>query len=416
MSLARTCTLLLLAAWGCGNETEFGDTSAPASGDAGTPVLLTIVKSEPVGATCAFAGQRTLVGLDTNANATLEPGEVLSATVVCNGAGVTLPADGCPTRETRQLPPAEASWHDSLEIIGPGFIALKGSGEAQRASYYTRKIRVRLDKQGCLSTGEELRVQGYAHSVAGTPSSVLDDLCIRPSALAATATTHVRFSVNLDANSTVPSWTWDGSSPASSSNFPSSVVVIDSLGNGHQLTVYFRKSDAAHWQWHAVADGSELVGSTPGRPVEGASGTLRFSIDGALEAETAGTSSWQFVGAAPTQEIQIDFGSSLQGDRGDGLDGTTNFASPSTTNAVQQDGYAAGSLSGMRVSDLGLFWGSYTNGQSRVMAQIPIASFPVADALVRACNDLWVATPASGQASLGLPGTFDRGSFLPIVD
>lgn len=416
MLLARTCTVLLLAAYGCGNETEFGDVSAPASGDAGAPALLTIVQPEPVGAACQFAGQRTLVGLDTNASGVLEPGEVVSATVVCNGAGVTVPVQGCPSRETRQLPPAEASWHDSLEIIGPGFIPLTGSGDAQRARYYARKLRVRLDKQGCLSTGEELRVQGYARSLAGTPSSELADLCVGPSALAATSTTHVRFSVNLDANSTAPSTAWNGESPASSSNFPSSVHVTDSLGNGHQLTVYFRKSDAARWQWHAVADGSELVGGTPGRLVEGASGTLRFSTDGALEAETAGTSSWQFVGAAPTQEIQFDFGSSLQGDRGDGLDGTTNFASPSTTNDVQQDGYAAGVLSAMRVSDRGLTSGSYTNGQSRAMAQIPIANFPVADALVRACNDLWVATPASGEVTLGLPGTFERGSFLPIVD
>jgi flagellar hook protein FlgE len=407
----------VLAAWGCGNQTDFDEASAPASRDGGTAALLTILQPEPVGATCQFAGQRTLVGLDTNTNGVLEPTEVLNATVVCNGAGVTLPAEGCPSRETRQLPPLEASWHDSLEVIGPGFIALKGSGEAQRASYYARKTRVRLDKQGCLSTGEELRVQAYASSLAGTPSSVIGDLCIGPSALAATATTQVRFSVNLDANSTAPSSTWNGSSPASTSSFPSSVTVYDSLGNGHQLTVYFRRTDLAHWEWHAVVDGSEIAGATPGLPVERASGTLRFSTDGALEVELEGTSSsWQFVGAAPTQAIQFDFGSSLHGDRGNGLDGTTNFASPSTTQNVEQDGYAAGSLSGMHVSDLGVVLGAYTNGQSRAMAQIPIASFPLADALVRACNDLWVATPASGEATLGLPGTFDRGSFLPIVD
>ena len=298
-----------------------------------------------------------------------------------------------------------------LALSGDGFFVVNGTASGVSGNFYSRAGQFHLDKDGFVVNTDDLKLQGYPADSRGQILGTLSDLRIGPTALPATSTAGVRLGVNVDANSTVPANAFDPTNPAATSNFPSSVTVYDSLGNGHQITTYFNKTGTNDWEWHAVVDGAEITGGTPGVPFEGASGTLAFSTDGALQTETTVQSTWDFVGATAGQQIAFDFGSSID-DGGTGLDGTTNFASPSTTNAATQDGYAAGSVTGINVAATGVITGVFTNGQRRVLGQVAVAAFKSVDGLQRAGQGLWVQTEDSGEALMGGASTGGRGAIL----
>jgi hypothetical protein len=60
------------------------------------------------------------------------------------------------------------------------------------------------------------------------------------------------------------------------------MTVYDSLGTGHTVDVYFRKTADNAWEYHAIADGSEITGGTAGTNVELGTGAFTFTTDGAL--------------------------------------------------------------------------------------------------------------------------------------
>jgi flagellar hook protein FlgE len=298
-----------------------------------------------------------------------------------------------------------------LALSGDGFFVVNGIASGVSGNFYSRAGQFHLDKDGFVVNTDDLKLQGYAADSRGQILGQLGDLRIGPTALPATATAGVRMGVNLDANSTVPADPFDVNNPAGTSNFPSSVTVYDSLGNGHQITTYFNKTAANAWEWHAVVDGGEIDGGTAGVPFEGATGTLTFDTNGALQTETTSGSSWNFLGATAAQEIDFNFGTSID-EAGTGLDGTTNFASPSTTNAATQDGYAAGSVTGINVSATGTITGVFTNGQRRTLGQVAVASFKSVDGLQRAGQGLWMQTEDSGEALVGGASTGGRGAVV----
>ena len=190
------------------------------------------------------------------------------------------------------------------------------------------------------------------------------------------------------------------------------MTVYDSLGNAHEVTVYYRKTGANAWEWHAMADGAEVTGGTPGTPFEGASGTLTFTTDGMLDTETTSASSWDFVDATPGQAVTFDFGDSITTDSGTGMSGTTQYASPSTNTGISQDGYGAGEVAGISIGQDGTIEGVFTNGQRRVLGQVAVADFASVDGLERAGQGLWIETQASGEAVVGAAGTGGRGAVV----
>ncbi|MDB4975442.1 MAG: protein of unknown function domain protein, partial [Myxococcaceae bacterium] len=197
--------------------------------------------------------------------------------------------------------------------------------------------------------------------------------------------------------------------PGTTSNFSGPVTVYDSLGNAHQTTVYFAKTSDSTYEWHALVDGSEITGGTAGSQIEGASGTLAFGTSGQLQTSTTTASIWNFTNAEPGQEITFDFGKSVA-DGGTGLDGTTAFASASNVNATTQDGYAAGTVQGITVSNTGTITGSFTNGQRRTLGQVAVASFKSDDGLNRIGQGLYSQTETSGEPLLGKATTGGRGA------
>ncbi|MDD9933851.1 MAG: flagellar hook protein FlgE [Myxococcales bacterium] len=298
-----------------------------------------------------------------------------------------------------------------LALSGDGFFIVDGTVGGTTGRYFSRAGQFHIDADGQLVNPGGLRLQGYTAQPDGTMGSTLGNLTVTPGTIPANPTTEIQAAVNLDSNAQQPA-PFDPTDPAGTSNFSNTVTVYDSLGNGHEITVYYAKNGPNSWEWHAMVDGGDLAGGTPGAPVEGASGTLTFTTDGRLDTESAGASSWDFIDAAPGQVITFDFGSSVTGDLGDGLDGSTQFASPSTTTGLSQDGFAAGSVAGISIGPDGRITGIFNNGQQRAIGQVAVASFGSVEGLARGGQGLWHATEESGQALVGAAETGGRGSVV----
>jgi flagellar hook protein FlgE len=296
-----------------------------------------------------------------------------------------------------------------LALSGQGFFIVQGSAAGTDGTFYSRAGQFHIDSSGYMVNTDSLRLQGYKADDNGRITGELGDIRIGPMALPATASGTINLAVNLDASVT-PAPAFDPLSPATTSNFSSSTTIYDSLGKGHQVTTYFSKTSINTWDWHAMVDGGEIDGGTEGIPFEGANGTLTFTTDGALDNEVQGANSFDFLGATAGQIVNFDFGTSITGDGGDGMDGSTNFASPSTTNGVTQDGFAAGSVSGISINETGVINGVFSNGQRRTLGQVAVASFRSEDGLSRAGLGLFTRTEASGEALVGSAGTAGRGS------
>ena len=137
---------------------------------------------------------------------------------------------------------------------------------------------------------------------------------------------------------------------------------------------------------------------------------MTFTTDGALDTVTTTTPiSVDFTGATAAQAITLDFGTTVSGG-GTGLDGLTQFNSPSNVSAQSQDGYAAGEFAGVSVDGDGVVRGLYTNGEKLAISQLGIAKFVSNDGLGRAGNQTFIATRDSGEAAMGTAGSGGRAA------
>ncbi|MGB0680156.1 MAG: flagellar hook-basal body complex protein, partial [Polyangiales bacterium] len=197
-----------------------------------------------------------------------------------------------------------------LALSGEGFFIVNGNVNGVQSSFYTRAGQFNLNVDNQLVNADGLVVQGYLADATGQIGVTLGDLQLPEGTIQATPTTTVDIAANLDVNAPVPA-AWDVNNPDTTSNFATGVNVYDSLGNAHQISVYFRNQGGGDWEWHAVADGGEITGGTAGVPFEAASGTLNFTTDGVLNTETPAASSWDFLNATAGQAIAFDFGTSI---------------------------------------------------------------------------------------------------------
>ena len=90
-----------------------------------------------------------------------------------------------------------------------------------------------------------------------------------------------------------------------------------------------------------------------------------------------------------------------------GTGGVTQFADSNGTaqvNLLQQNGYAAGQLESVAVSDKGRIVGTYSNGRTVDLAEITLANFTGANMLKRTDGGAFEATAESGTPTYGAPG------------
>jgi flagellar hook protein FlgE len=94
------------------------------------------------------------------------------------------------------------------------------------------------------------------------------------------------------------------------------------------------------------------------------------------------------------------------------LSALTQYAGLSTLTTESQDGAIPGTLTGFAIGSDGVVTGSFSNGQTRALARLAIASFANPGGLEKAGNSSWRTTVDSGLAQVGVPGSGQRGSLV----
>ncbi len=209
--------------------------------------------------------------------------------------------------------------------------------------------------------------------------------------------------------------------PDDSSNYSTSLVVYDSLGMQHVVTMYLRKALTADdlsttWEWFAYVPADDTAS---GETEIQARGRLTFNSQGILTGESPtewltkkadGTEGEGFdfgSGAAPQQEVDIKFG--LE----EGVNMSTQFSAPSSTIFQTQDGYASGYLQEVSVDPDGVISGHYSNGKVLNLAKVALANFTNPWGLSREGGNLFSETNVSGQPTTGQAGTAGLGKIAP---
>ena len=324
-------------------------------------------------------------------------------------AGITQDfTDGTTTSTGRAL---------DVAISQNGFFRLV---DTNGAVYYSRNGQFSLDENRNLVNSQGLNLTGYPAS--GTPPTIQQGanpvaLSIPNTLMSAKASTTGTMQMNLNStDAAIPSTvTFDPSNP-DTYNKKGTVTVYDSLGNSHDLNVYYVKtSDPGKWDvW------TQDTSVSTAEPVKAAQ--MAFSDNGTLDGVTSYTlnkgntpPTWDLNNAENgTPEIQIQI-ESLNGSAA----GTFNLSflnsmqqntGSSDVVATTQNGYAPGSLVSYQVNDDGSVVGNYSNRQSQLLGQIVLANFSNTGGLQSEGDNVWSATQSSGVALLGTAGTGNFGS------
>ena len=297
-----------------------------------------------------------------------------------------------------------------LAINGGGLFMVKGSHGGQSGQFYTRDGRFHLDNTGYVTNQAGLRLQGFTIDGAGTRALSSGDLPLGARQSPPVATTKATMRLSLDSTS-VPPAPFDAADPANTSSYATSATMYDSLGTAHHVDVYFRAQGSGAWEYHAMVDGGDLTGGTAGTPTEISSGSMQFNTDGALQSQTPGASSANFLNATQNQAIAFNFGDDIA-TGGTGRDGTTQYTGTSAVNGLDIDGRSAGKLTDIKISDDGKINGVFDNGDQFQLAQVALADFANEEGLSRVGDGLVQATPKSGQPLIDVPGSGARGGIV----
>ncbi len=281
-----------------------------------------------------------------------------------------------------------------LAIQGNGFFVL--SDGTKRA--FSRDGSFTLNANGLLiDPGTGMRVQGFLADEQGSidTNTVASDILIPLGGLGIVRpTTSATLIGNLNADAP--------SAPAT--QVVRTFEFYDSLGTAREVLVTFTKqaAPANTWSWSAAYD------STSGGTTTVGSGTLTFQSDGTLPSGTTGAISiagalMNDTGGQPSDlNVSLDFSSITQLSTGD--------EQTSDITLRNQDGFARGVLQSFNIGSGGKINGVFSNGLTRVIAQVALANFSNVGGLTRDGNNMFLETPASGTAQIGAPEQGGRGS------
>ncbi len=297
-----------------------------------------------------------------------------------------------------------------MAIEGRGFFILDGT---QNSRLYTRAGLFGFDNAGFLVDKEGFQVQGFQiDQTTGNSNGQLSAIRLIPGVAAPAVTDTANISLNLDARVATPTSPFDPANPNTTSDFRTVVTLFDSLGTGHPTTVFFSKNAAANtWDWTAAVDPSDTTtapaAATDPFVVMGA-GQLTFDTGGGLTAVTGNPVTFDFAGgAAAGQAVNLDFGPILGVGTGEP---TTQFAEESAVNSTVQNGFAPGTLQAVTIDTDGVIVGSFSNGETRNLAQVALAQFPNTEGMSATGNNNLRETRASGQPLIGEPQTGQFGA------
>jgi len=289
-------------------------------------------------------------------------------------------------------------------IQGDGFFVLQQNG----GQIYTRAGDFSPNSNGILVSPDGSQVLGYpAVNGAVNTNAAPGALMLGPGrTISPNATSNLSLTMNLD------------SSAASGGTYSTPITVYDSLGASHTLTATFTKSATANqWTYSISIPQSDLTppsgGSTAASNVL-ASGTINFNSSGSVTTASPVTLAMSAGGGGQAAATLADGASNLSvkwnltDSSGNSL--VTQTSETSGVSANTQDGYAGGTLQGFNIQSDGTIIGTFSNNQTGVIGQLALASFSNDQGLAHVGNNEYSATPDSGLANVGIPGSGGRGT------
>ena len=284
-----------------------------------------------------------------------------------------------------------------VAINGKGFFIV-GDPIASEM-FYTRAGHFAVDNQGYYINSQGYRVQGYLYDVTGQILiETLADIQLNThSMVPPQLTTTIESTLNVDAAIT-NFLSFDITDPAGTAHYSTPITIYDSLGQSHQLQLYFTKTAAQAWDLNVVVDGSDTNDGLS--HLYGAAVPLAFDTNGALTTampQTLTPAGYTFANGIAPSAIDLD------------LTDSTQFGSGSAIQRIFQDGYAAGTLSAVSVDDKGNIVGNYTNGTVKNIARLALADFTNLNGLARRGATLYLATTHSGPPLYNKPGEGGMG-------
>jgi len=289
----------------------------------------------------------------------------------------------------------------SLAIGGGGFFsvaAAKGTANGlpqfDDRQFFSRAGDFRLDEDGYLVNGSGYFLQGWPADAAGNPDrTTLEPIRLDQQVFNPVATGRIGLAANLPA---------DGAAAPVSTQ----ARVYDTLGRQHTVNLAFTRTGTDSWTVNVAApDGGGDLGSVGVRfgaaatpavangtigSFAGATGTLAPSAGGAGTPATIGFTA--NFGQGP-QAVTLSLGTF------GAAQGLTQFAGAELdVRSLEQDGVPLGAYAGVAVRENGDVAVNYDNGQSRVIARVPLVAFNDPDKLQRLDGQAFMRTAESGEA------------------
>jgi flagellar hook protein FlgE len=267
-----------------------------------------------------------------------------------------------------------------VAISGAGYLAVRNGGD----TLYTRAGSLAFDARGNLTDPTGMIVQGW--KATGTPpvvntNSAIGDITIplnAPDNPAATSTVYM--GGNLSA----------GAVTGAGSDVVTTITAYDQNGTQRSLQVTSRKTGPNTWT-ATVSDGGTTLGSN----------AMTFNAAGQLTSGTSFNVPWNGNAAG---SLRIDLASAAN------AGGVTQFGGASTAIATEQDGSASAALRSFAIGDDGTISGTFSNGSSKVLGKLALATFPNPAGLQKAGDSHFRSTGASGNVLMQAPGTGSAGT------
>lgn len=291
-----------------------------------------------------------------------------------------------------------------LAISGNGFfvVATKG-GDLTNSDprSFTRQGTFAADSDGFLRNDSGYYLQGWPAQPDGTfatsPSDLtsMESINVRDLAGTVSPTTEIGVTANLDSRST---------SPAPD---PINIKVIDSLGGERTLRLTFTKAASpAVNTWNmavATVPAADATALAPAGPIP-----VTFNTDGSINQVNSAAPdafslgfTWAASLGVANQSVAID------------LSKLSQNSEESTVDTVRQNGAGVGTFVSAEVDEDGVVSAFYSNGQTRQIAKIAIATFPNPDGLASVSGNAYRPTRDAGEFVLKEAGLGGAGLIAP---
>lgn len=210
----------------------------------------------------------------------------------------------------------------------------------------------------------------------------------------------------------------DNFDPADPTTYTSttSQTAYDNTGMARTVSVFFAKTAKPNvWQTYFTIDGQAATLNSNTTDTGWRPALLSYSSTGVFGSFTQPVSTDPTYETLPDdlQKITLSNGSATTAPT---LSLTMSLKETSQTSlgfgvtSLTQDGYAAGTLAGIKVGADGMINATYTNGQADPAGQVALVSFRNPSALQAVGNNQWQETTAAGKQPTSTPGSDGLGS------